>query len=338
MHTEATRRVEVDAERPVFVAGPDRSGTTLMYALLASHPQLCMVRRTNMWRYFYERYGDLGDAANLEKCLSDMLRYRRLRHLDPDAARIRREFASGPRTYARLFALFHVHNAERATKPRWGDKSLHTEHFADHVFRAFPDARVVQMVRDPRDRYASVRYRNGRQLSRVGPATGRWLRSARAATRGCKRYPGRYLIVRYEDVVRDPEATMRRVCAFVDLPFAVGMLGMEAVPEIRDSGGNSSFGDMEPRAISNRAIGRFRSVLPARDVAFIQLTARRRMDRLGYVRESTRLGVSARMRFLFWDVPVGWLRMVGWMLHARLRQRRAVRVPESRLDSVGEEV
>ncbi|HEX5586196.1 MAG TPA: sulfotransferase, partial [Acidimicrobiia bacterium] len=80
----------------LFIAGPDRSGTTLMYALLASHPDVSMVRRTNMWRYFHRRYGDLGDAQNLDRCLADMVAYRRMRHLNPDEARIRQEFVDGP--------------------------------------------------------------------------------------------------------------------------------------------------------------------------------------------------------------------------------------------------
>jgi hypothetical protein len=74
---------------PIFVAGPDRSGTTLIYALLASHPNISMVRRTNMWRYFYGRYGDLRKAANFERCLGDMSHYNRMRHLQPDPERIR---------------------------------------------------------------------------------------------------------------------------------------------------------------------------------------------------------------------------------------------------------
>ena len=47
--------------QPIFIAGPDRSGTTLLYALLASHPNISMVRRTNFWRWFYGRYGDLSN-------------------------------------------------------------------------------------------------------------------------------------------------------------------------------------------------------------------------------------------------------------------------------------
>jgi Sulfotransferase family len=335
MQTEPKDRVTV--ERPVFVAGPDRSGTTLMFALLASHPDLCMVRRTNMWRYFYRRYGDLDDPANLDRCLDDMLRYRRMRHLQPDADRIRREFLSGPATYGRLFALFQGHNAERLEKSRWGDKSLHTEHFAADVFAEFPEGRIVHMIRDPRDRYASVRHRNGQELSRVGAATGRWLLSTRAALRNHTRHPDRYLLVRYEDLTRAPAATMRQVCEFVGLPFRPEMMDMRELPELRDSGGNSSFGDMQPGAISVRAVGRFRSAVPPRDVAYIQLVGRRAMDRMGYAREPVMLDPADRARLLLWELPVNGLRMFGWMTQARFRAHRGVPVPRSRLERYGEE-
>ena len=252
MHPEPAARAFVDLDRPVFVAGPDRSGTTLMFALLASHPDLCMVRRTNMWRYFYRRYGDLADPANLDRCLDDMVRYRRMRHLQPDEERIRREFAARTADVRpALRALPRAQRRTRSAKSRWGDKSLHTERFADDIFTEFPDARIVHMVRDPRDRYASVRHRNGQQLlaRRCGDRPLDPLHPRRGERRRA-RYPDRYLIVRYEDLAVAPEATMRRVCEFVDVPFSPAMFGMAGLPELLDSGGNSSFTDMQPGTIS----------------------------------------------------------------------------------------
>ena len=190
-----------------------------------------MVRRTNMWRYFHDRYGDLGDPEHLDECLTAMTSYRRMRHLEPDEARIREEFARGPSSYGRLFTLFHTHHAQRCGKSRWGDKSLHTEHYADRVFREFPAARVVHMVRDPRDRYASVSRRHDRTLSRVGAATGRWMSSTQAGRRNPPRAPQRYTLVRYEDLVSDPDRTMRRVCDFLALDYDPRMLTMDGVPE-----------------------------------------------------------------------------------------------------------
>jgi hypothetical protein len=315
---------------PLFIAGPDRSGTTLMYALLASHPDVSMVRRTNMWRYFHGRYGDLAEAANLERCLTAMVGYRRMRHLGPDPDRIRREFLQGAPTYGRLFALFHLHNAERVGAGRWGDKSLHTEHYADRVFAEFPDARIIHMVRDPRDRYASVRARHERDLSRVGAATGRWLASTRAARRNQARYPDRYLLVRYEDLARAPGPKMREICAAVGLVYSPIVLSLPGAPEHRDRGGNSSFGDLEPGKISTRAIGRFREALPTVDIAFIQLVAGPQMAALGYDRVGIELRGTARLRFWLAQLPVDLARMVGWMVLASARRRRGVRVPQAK--------
>ena len=312
---------------PIFVAGPDRSGTTLMFALLASHPDLSMVRRTNMWRYFHDRYGDLGDPDNLDRCVADMTAYRRMRHLEPDEARIREEFARGTPSYGRLFTLFHAHHAQRSGKSRWGDKSLHTEHYAARVFQEFPDARVVHMVRDPRDRYASVRRRHGRDLSRVGAATGRWLSSTRAGRRNQAREPERYALVRYEDLVADPEGTMRRLCDFLGLEYDPGMLTMDGAPEHQARGGNnSSFGDLGSASISTRAVGRYRDVLSPSELSFIQLVARREMRAIRYDLAPETRTPLARARFYAFDLPVQGCRLGAWVATDWLRRRRGVPV------------
>ena len=109
-----------------------------IYALLGSHPDIAMTRRTNLWTHFYGQYGDLAQPENFERCLAMMLRYKRVVRLDPDPERIRREFMQSDRSYAALFALLGEHFAERQGKMRWGDKSLTTERYAELIFAAFP--------------------------------------------------------------------------------------------------------------------------------------------------------------------------------------------------------
>ena len=316
---------------PIFITGPDRSGTSLIYALLASHPNIAMVRRTNMWRYFHGQYGDLSQSANFERCLSDMVRYNRMRHLQPDAERIRREFWQGEPTYGHLFALFHEHNAERRGKQRWGDKSLHTEHYADHVFAEFPDARIIHMARDPRDRYASVRMRHNQTLSRVGAATGRWLYSMRMAQRNLQRYPDRYQIIHFEDLVHHTEETLRQVCDFIGEAYTPEMLSMDGAPEHKNTGGNSSFGQIEPGVITSSPIGRFRKVLSSSDIAYIQLIAGREMDFLGYPREPVQFTPQGRLAFYLAELPFNWARMLGWLTYTAIRRKMDTRVPAARL-------
>jgi Sulfotransferase family len=311
---------------PVLIAGPDRSGTTLLYAIMGSHSRIAMVRRTNVWRFFYRRYGDLADPANLDRCLQELVTYRRVARLEPDAEAIRLRFAEGPKTYGRLFSLLLEQVAEREGKPRWGDKSLHTEHHAKEVFTEFPDARIVHMLRDPRDRYSSAIKRHGRDVHRVAAATGRWLLSTRAGFRDQQRWPDRYRVVRYEDLCREPERVVREVCAFYEEEYEPAMLLMGAEPEHRDAGGNSSFGDIEPGTISTKGIGRYRTGLSAMERRFVEAMAGPLMSAVGYAPDRPSLA-GHRLRYYGWFLPVNALRMVGWMTIARIMVRRGRRVP-----------
>jgi hypothetical protein len=318
---------------PIIVTGPDRSGTTLLYALLGSHPDISMVRRTNMWRWFDQRFGDLAVPANLDRCLDTMLRYRRLQVLEPDREELRAAFLDGVPTYGRLFDLFHRQHADRRGKRRWADKSLHTELHADRVFAEVPDARILHMVRDPRDRYASIIRRYDQRTKGVGAAMGRWLSSQRQGQRNLARYPDRYMFVRYETLASAPEPTLRRICAFIDEDYDATMLRMGAVAGTADHDGNSSFGTLEPGTISTRPIGRYRSTLTQRQIAFIQWCAKRQMRAHGYDPDTVWLDARERAAFYAVDLPLGWARLAGWTGMQRITDWRDGGVPEQRLAS-----
>jgi hypothetical protein len=303
--------------QPIFVGGLERTGTSLIYALLASHPNIAMTRRTNWWTFFDGRFGDLGEDTNLDRCLDAMLRYRRHRKLQPDRARLRAEFRAGERSYCRLFALLQEHHAERVGKERWGDKSLNTERYADRVFECFPDARIIHMVRDPRDRYASVLKRWKVNRGGVGSATAAWLSSIQLGERNQARYPDRFRIVRYEDLATDPDASLRALCDFIGEPFEPSMLEMQGARDFRDAGGNSSFGRFAAGQISTKSIGRFRDVLSSSQIAFMDRHAAEPMRRHGYASADAWAGGGTSLRYRVLDEPWNVAMMVAW--HARER-------------------
>ena len=82
-----------------------------------------------------------------------------------------------------------------------------------YIHRLFPSARFVVMVRDPRDLVASI-------ATRIGDWQGAMFRVRLdfAAINRIKHRPD-VLVVRYEDLVRDFETTIRRVSAHVGLEF-----------------------------------------------------------------------------------------------------------------------
>ena len=316
---------------PIFVAGLERSGTSLLFALLASHPALAMTRRTNLWKHFYEQYGDLADPRNLDRCLATMARYKRLRVLQIDFVALRHAFESGPRTYARLFSLLEEQYAARAGRARWGDKSLHTECWTEPILDAYPGARILHMIRDPRDRYASSRTRWTLRRGGIGAGIAEWLTSAHLAADHSERHPTRYRVVRYEDLVTEPEATVRSVCRFVDEPFDARMLAMEGAPRLLDQGGNSSYGRRAPGVIATDSIGRYRTVLAAREIEFAQHVAGDEMLQFGYDLDVVPMGALARSRFTLTTLPFERARAGVWSTVDARRSRRGRPVPDYRL-------
>lgn len=317
--------------QPIYIAGLERSGTSLIYALLGSHPTIAMMRRTNLWTHFYGQYGDLSQQANFERCLAMMMRYKRVVHLRPDANRLRREFWQGEPSYARLFDLIGRHYAERQGKPRWGDKSLNTERYAEPIFEAFPQARIIHMIRDPRDRYASAWTRWGQSRGGVGAGTAMWLWSVECARRNSQRYPDRYKLLRYETLVFRPEETLQELCAFLGEAYSPEMLTMQSAQQFRDEGGNSSYGRRQPGRISTGSIGRFRNVMSRRQIAYMEQKAGAEMASLGYVLDDVDLSPSEKTLFYAIDQPLNVARAAAWRGREALLDRKGRAVPSYRI-------
>ncbi|HLF25786.1 MAG TPA: sulfotransferase [Anaerolineae bacterium] len=298
---------------PIFLAGADRSGTTLMSAILSSHPNIALARLgSNMFTFFFGKYGDLRQRENFERCLAALLKYKHVQILNPDPARICAEFWAGQPSYARLFALIQDHFAEQQGRPRWGDKTSYIERYADPILAADPTAKFIHMVRDPRDRYTSsiAKYKRGR--GKVGGATARWLYSIHLAQRNLKRYPDNYRIVRYETLVAQPEATIQAVCAFLGEAYDPAMLTLTGAEQFLKRGGNSSFDKHALSGISTAPLGRFRKVMSKGELAFMQAHVGRELLRLGYERAPVRFSLGERIAYGLRDWPANSVRMIVW--------------------------
>ena len=316
---------------PIYLAGIERSGTSLMYALLASHPNIAMTRRTNLWTYFNNQYGDLNNAENLERCLSIMAQYKRLRAIQIDIDRVRRDFNQGEKTYARLFTLIEGHFAEKQGKMRWGDKSLNTERYMDDIFAVFPEARIIHMMRDPRDRYASAKTRWTDMKGRVGAGTAMWLESVKLARRGTRKYPNQYMVVRYEDLVADPEKMLRKICEFLGEEYVPEMLTMIGAPTHRNKGSNSSYGKREIGKISTDSIARYRQVLAPQEIKYMQDFSKDGMREFGYELDDIRLSAREWINYIFVDWLFNFARMTLWAAKETLLGFKGRSLPARRL-------
>ncbi|MBU1231082.1 MAG: sulfotransferase [Proteobacteria bacterium] len=208
---------------PVIVGSP-RSGTTLLRFILDAHPDLAIPPETGFLALSQE-----AAAAR------DPRRFCRALTNFPEEATAWADFGLDAQVFlARLqglqpfsvtagFRLFYRMYAERFGKERWGDKTpLYGRHLR-RIQALFPEARFLHVIRDGRDASLSLRqcwFSPGDDMRVLAQFWRKNILETREEAKGV----GHYLEVRFEELLLDTEAVVRRVCLFLDLPFDASML------------------------------------------------------------------------------------------------------------------
>lgn len=223
------------AERPVFILGYYKSGTTLLLNLLDGHPEL--IALPGEFRYF-TTFGDgrmdPEDALRRLHALtirnvitpyglkprwllgspsSEMDRYEELG---------RRLVAFGRARGSRhmLAAVAQALAAVTRTTPRlWVEKTPTQEFHLDRILAAYPKARFVHIVRDPYSTIESIKhFGSDTPIVDVLAGASELSRSFAAAVAG-QRIGDRYTVVHYEKLVTETEATMREVAGALGIAY-----------------------------------------------------------------------------------------------------------------------
>lgn len=193
---------------PIMIIG-GRSGTSLLRAMLNAHPRIHLVQEAHFypWSVKYDLLA--RPRLSLERFLQSFS-FAWLR-LDPDDLRemFDDHLPDGQDREAYRWVMEQV--ANRHGKPRFGDKSPLNSFYLRWIFTAFPQARVIDLIRDPRDALLSY------EKTPMAPPTHLFaLHAARTHARWLKGYEDRILTIRMEDLVEQPRETMEQVLEYVD--------------------------------------------------------------------------------------------------------------------------
>jgi hypothetical protein len=222
-------------DAPVFIVGVQRSGTTLLSAMLAAHSRLSCGPETHFFRRLAEADVDAlcdpaawpapaaefvwsithtGVEPGTRKALLE--KYRLAKESVPEY--LAREAPSVPAMLRSVTAQY----MRAKGKSRWVEKTPDHILHARAIRRHFPDALVVHLVRDPRDVALSLMNVPWGVASLVEGLL-YWER-LEAAGRAVLDSDPLTLTVRFEDLVAAPADTLQRLCAFIGEEFEPGML------------------------------------------------------------------------------------------------------------------
>lgn len=258
---------------PIFVGGAGRSGTTLLRVILDSHrniacgpelkviPALCL-----LWQDF-----QTSQAPPLREYL--------LTPHDVNAA------------FSQMIRSLLEKYLQHSGKGRVAEKSPNNVYFFEHLNHLFPESPLIHVIRDGRDVVCSLltmNWFNAKTRERVDYTTDArkaaeyWANSVRAGQTAARQKPAvarRYMELRYESLVTDPEPTLRQLFAFLGEPWDPAALRYHE--QGRNLAGESSAGQVS-KELYTTAIGRWQKDLNLKDKAAIKDVAGDLLVALGY--------------------------------------------------------
>ncbi len=252
---ERVRGVGLDTERPVFIVGMPRSGTTLAEQVLASHPRVFGAGELRLVREAFEALPEVTghrDRAPLD-CVLDLDResLRRLgqRHLDA------------------LDALNGV--ADRVV-----DKMPENTLYLGLIAAMFPRARLIHCRRDPRDVALScwmTHFADLRWACNLDHIASRINEYRRVMNRWQRVLPVPIFELEYEAMVTDLEEVSRRLVAWCGLDWDPACLDFH---QTRRPVRTTSVAQVR-QPVYTRSIGRWKNYERSLASMFARLTAGR---------------------------------------------------------------
>ena len=305
----------------IFIVGNSRSGTTMLGRILGNHPDVNTFEELHFFEYWVDAesirlrtpWHEARRAAMVERLLTRSRdgffaravpgRYR--------AEALRICAASAANDPISTYATFLQLETRRLGKSIPCEQTPRYLFYAAEILDAFPQARVINMVRDPRGVLLSQKYKWRRR--RLGGHTiprrealrswvnyhpyviaRMWVAAASAAQALKDR--DRFVSIRFEDLIANSSLVIRELCSHLGIAFDARMLD---VPRI----GSSTDGDQpELRGIdSTRAVAWRHGGLSAAELHICQRVTARQMEHWGYRAEklhAPRSGVWLRMATL----------------------------------------
>jgi len=289
----------------LFLGGHRKCGTTLLLNMLDGHPDFSTYPQdiNTLYAYFpqfiAEEYSDKDRLARLDRVifqdLADQLSTSR--QMSPSMLKVMRDYffktddkfdsSDMAQVITRQMKCFEYANEQKNT--RWAvAKETSSEIYAGDLFTWFPNAKMIQIIRDPRDNYAALKAGVSKYYSRFGDDNGtvlcsminRYVHGLQVGITNRDRFGlDRYMTLRFEDLVSDPKNEINKVMSFLGTDFSPALL----TPTIlgQSTSGNNHDGE-QLFSISAANVGRWKERISETEAQVIEFHFGSLMQEYGY--------------------------------------------------------
>ena len=199
---------------------------------------------------------------------------------------------SGAPSQATFIDAFAARVRADAGKPRWAEKTPQNIRNLEWISERFPPASIIHIISDGRDVVCSMRQHpdwrwvDGKWQKVLVPRSTEWYARrwlADVAAGIAWRDDPRYVEVRYEDLVADPQAVLRAICDGVGAGHDAQWLAAVGQADAADASDDrqTKRPDYEG-AVSAASVGRWRSDLSADERAEVERLCGPQLRELGY--------------------------------------------------------
>lgn len=323
------------ADSPVFIVGMSRSGTTLLSRMLDAHSEVAILPET--WMYVVlDRLGcleEISDAWRASLFFNEV--WQNLKsYRDPAASVLAREASRkvgyiGP-TAPILETLGRAYAKERNARI-WGEKTPAHALWLPQIRALFPQARILFMVRDPRDVLVSYddRWDEGKRNTDYVASTASLLKYYMNHLLHRPAFPPEQIRwVKYESLVTEPSIELEKICEFLDVDFQLSMLAFyRQHAHVERDMPEGEHHALLSRPTTTEKIGRYREALSPTQVALVERVLGVEMLGLGYSPSTSGASsFSAGDRRSLAKAEQRYQEMVAGEIRKRLRRRGKAKV------------
>ena len=335
-------------DSPVFIVGMSRSGTTLLSRMLDEHSQIAILPET--WMYVVlDRLGclkEFNDPWQAPLFFNEVWHNLRYYH-DPAAQVLAREASRAGRyqgpTALLLERLGRAYAKERNAKI-WGEKTPSHALWLPQIRALFPEARILFMVRDPRDVVLSYddRWDKSKRDTEYLASTASLLKYYLNHLLHHPAFPARQIRwLRYESLVVDPATELEKICKFLGMEFEPSMLGFyRRHANVEDETPDGRHHALLKRPATTEKIGRYRAALSASQIALVEQLLGEEMQALDYpLAASSKVSFSSQEESSLAKAGKYYREMMAGEIRKRFRKKgklklRAYRILGPALDIV----